>query len=330
MKDSNIARDFSKYERHISKLILAPRKQEPPKLATDIPDDIEKFYHELGNPFRDSKTDEPITKLAPYQKRTLRNHRKYKKLLVLKSQKIGLSSLGIVIALHHALTDCQGFEIIILAQNKDKAIQHGRDMRKILAASKKYRNYLIQDRATNLGLLRDEVTKMTELFIHNRHEINNPTHIHILSPNAGAIASLKRVKFIWASDITLVEQIKERQESYFMALMSRLILTEGPVFIECPTVGILGPIFNIDQKFQERKKANIPRQEHDFYVDRINVYEAVKAGLMTPAAVESLKKEHGPTFGSYFMADWYAGENSWYTQKQMDKVNADMNYYVED
>ena len=294
-------------------------------LDHDIPDTVEGFYQALGCPFTDSKTGDTITELAPYQRRTIHNHKRHRKLLVLKSQKIGLSSLGIVMTLWHALTDCQGYEIVVLAQSRDKAIQHGRDIRKFLARSR-FKDYLITGRHEAAGLLRDETTKQMDIYIHNRKDLSTPTQIHILSPSATQIASLKRVKMAWCSDITLVKEVAERQQTYFMALMSRLILTEGPVFIECPTVGHLGPIWEIDDNFQKRREAGEELGEHEFFVDRIKVWEAVDAGLMSKEAVEALRKEHGVMFAAFFEADWFAGDSVWYNKELLSNMG---NYETE-
>lgn len=297
---------------------LLERLRGPTRPTLDLPDDASddpvKFYRQIGCPFRNSKTNERITELAPYQVRTVRNHQRHRKLLVLKSQKIGLSSLGIVITLCHALTDCMGYELIVFAQNKDQAIQHGRDFRRFLAASK-YRDYLVTRPSQVPGMLRDEVSTMTNIFMVSRHG-GEPTHIHILSPSASAVASLKRVKFVWCSDITFVEHLPARQRNVFAALSARLTMTEGPIFIECPTVGHLGPIYEIDDSFQERQKAKIPQDPHDFFVDRITVWEAVKAGVLSMAMVQGLKREHGPAFPALFEAVWGAGGAAWYTPDQ--------------
>ena len=168
-----------------------------------------------------------------------------------------------------------------------------------------------------LGLLRDEMTKMTEIFLQTRNSPGNPTRIHILSPSTGSIASLKRVKFAWLSDVTMVKDVAERQKEWFATLMSRLILTDGPVVIECPTVGHLGPIWQIDDDYQKLKRDGYKFGKFDFFVDRCRVQEAVDAGLMTPAAVEALRREHGPMFGALFEADWYAGDSTWYNKEQI-------------
>ena len=286
------------------------------------PDVIEKFYAELGYPFLDSKSNKQVMKFNRYQRRAIRNHLRHLKFLLLKGQKMGISSLFIVVALWHALTDCQSYELIILAQSKDKAIEHGRDMRHILANSKKYKDYLIEKPSDAPGLLRDEVTKITEIYLKTRNNPSMPTKIHILSPSAGQIASLKRVKFAWLSDITLVKDVAERQRLWFAALTSRLILTEGPVVIECPTVGHLGPIWEIDDKFQKAQEAGIKLGKHDFFVDRLRVGEAIKEGMMTKEAVEALRREHGPMFAALFEADWFAGDSSWYSKDQIKHSDA--------
>lgn len=283
----------------------------------DPPDDIEKFYAELEYPFSDSKTNEPILEWTGYQRRAVKNHLKHRKFLLLKGQKMGISSLFIIVTLWHALTDCQSFELIVLAQSKEKAIEHGRDVRRFLANSAKYKDYLITRPSDAPGLLRDEITKMTEIYIKTKGNPNTPTKIHILSPSAGQISSLKRVKYAWLSDVTMVKDVADRQRLWFAALTSRLILTEGPVIIECPTVGHLGPIWEIDDRFQKAMAANKPPGPHEFWVDRLLVWEAVKAGLMTMEAVKALQKEHGPMFAALFLADWYAGDSTWYSKEQI-------------
>ena len=297
------------------------------------PPTVEEFYADLGCPFEDSKTGEHIINLAPYQLRTLENLRRHRKLLVLKSQKIGLSSLGIVATLHEGLTRCQGYEMIILAQSKDKVVEHGRDMVKFIENSK-YSDYLIAKQHQVPGAIKSEVTSSFHIYLQNRDLTSvRPTHIYLLPPSSRQIASIKRAKFVWASDITIVEDVAEHQQSTFMALLSRLIMTEGNIFIECPTVGNLGPIYTLDRKFQNAVKAGIldektgkvlrPQDmppavaEHTFFVDRIPVREAVECGVMRKNAVEALRIEHGPMFPAYFEANWFAGDSAWFGPEQL-------------
>ena len=315
---------------------LVQPSQDDPRMSMSLPvppSDPFEFYKDLGCPFTDSKTDEPIKVWTPYQFRTADNHARHVKFLLLKSQKIGISSLGIVLTILQALTTCQGYDLIILAQSNDKAIEHARDLKKFLANSR-YSDYLITKQWQNPGPIKEEVSSTFHIYLQNRDltSVSN-THIFVLPPSTGKIASIKRVKYAWCSDITVVDTIPERQRSYFMALISRLILTEGKVFIECPTVGRLGPIYELDQNFQDNVNAGVLDKEtgavlkpdvldpatarNMFFVDRIRVQEAIDCGMMDKSAVEALKIEHGPMFPAFFEADWYAGESAWFGHDQL-------------
>ncbi len=306
----------------------------------------DEFYAQLGCPFRSSKNDEVVTQLAKYQIRTIRNLERHRKLLILKSQKIGLSSLGIVDVLRRALSDCQGYEIVILAQSEDKITEHGRDMKKFLLDSE-FADYYIEKQWQNPGRLKDEVSSRYHIYLQNRDLTSiTPTHIHMLPPSVGRIGSLKRVKHIWCSDITMVDFVVERQRDYFMTLLSRIVMTEGTIFIECPCVGHLGPIYEKDQEFQDMVKAGIidPESgevlktdkldpavaEHMFYVDRIRVQEAIDEGILSKNAIEALKIEHGPVFGAFFEADWYAGDAAWFGPDQLSYESARATDLAED
>ena len=306
----------------------------------------EEFYQQLGCPFRASRTDEVITELAPYQIRTAENLRRHRKLLVLKAQKIGESSFAIVDTLRRGVSDCQGYEIIILAQSEDKIMEHGRDMKKFLLDSP-FADYYIERQEQNPGHLKDEVSSKYHIYLQNRDLTSiTPTHIHMLPPSVTRIGSLKRVKHIWCSDITMIDAVADRQRDYFMTLLSRLIMTEGTIFIECPCVGHLGPIYEKDQEFQDLVKAgtvdaetgNVLRPdkldpnvaEHMFYVDRIRVQEAIDCGVLSKNAVEALKIEHGPVFGAFFEADWYAGDASWFGGDILEYHTEEASYLAED
>ena len=328
--------------------MITPRDDDP-RLGMKLPvppERLEDFYQDLGCPFTDSKTDETITKFTPYQLRTAENLRQHRKLLVLKAQKIGISSEGIVHTLLRGLRDCQGFDMIVLAQSNEKAVEHARDMKKFLANSK-YKDYLITKQWQNPGPIKEEVSSTYHIYLQNRDltSLSN-THIFVLPPSTTQIASIKRVKHVWCSDITMIDTIPERQRSYFLAILSRLVLTEGTIFIECPCVGHLGPIYELDQRFQDAVKAGIIDREtgkvlkpdvlspkvadHMFFVDRIRVQEAVDCGMMSSEAVEALKIEHGPMFPAFFEADWYAGDSAWFGPDQLREGTVEAARLAED
>ena len=279
-----------------------------------VPDNILDFYQELGCPFRDSKTDERITKLTDYQHRFIQNHMDYRLYLQLKGQKMGISSLGIVILLWEALTRCAGYELVVIAQNHEQAKDHAHDARLFLSDSK-YKDYVITKKHQVPGLLGDELTKIKRIYLVNPNG-GRPTRIHILSPSPGQVASLKRVKFIWASDITFSELTAPAQEKYFRTLTSRLVLTEGTIMIECPTMGALGPIFKIEEDWKAQVEAGIPIKRHDWFVDHMYVTEAIAAGVVTQEIIDAERKKNPGMFDALYMCKWFHGGNTWYEEGQ--------------
>ena len=288
------------------------------------PDDIPEFYRSLGCPFLVSKTNERVTELADYQLEAIELHLRHRKLLVLKGQKMGLSSLFLLVYLWHALTDCQGYEMIIIAQSEPQAMQHADDLKKMLKGSR-YRDYLIENpRKYGEDLLATQRTTAHHIYVANR-DGGEPAMIHILSPRATRTASLKRVKAIFASDITFVSELEERQNLYFAALEARLTMTEGPIVIECPTVGLhYGPPWTIDKEYQEKMRAGIEPTEHDWHVARLPVQRAVDAGVVNPAILEPLRQQYGPLYDGLYNTIWQTGGDTWYDPNLFQMGNADM------
>ena len=279
-----------------------------------VPDNVVDFYRGLGCPFRDSKTDERITELTDYQHRFIRQHLAHRLYLQLKGQKMGISSLGIVILLWEALTRCAGYELVVIAQSHDQAKDHAHDARLFMADSI-FRDYVITKKHQVPGLVGDELTKIRRIYLVNPKG-GRPTRIHILSPSPGQVASLKRVKFIWASDITFSDLTAPAQEKYFRTLTSRLVMTEGSIMIECPTMGAPGPIYQIEEDWKAQVEAGIPLGRHDWFVDYMYVTEAIAAGVVTQEAIDAERKKHGPMFDALFMCKWFHGGNTWYKEEQ--------------
>ena len=297
-------------------------------LPMDIPDDIQLFYEELGSPFFNSETKEPVLKLADLQLEIWAIHKKYKKLLILKSQKIGISSLCILITLWHALTDCVGMEIIINAQSDEQAKTHAQDLRRILLGSERYRDYLITSDFTSLGLLKDEITKVHTVYLHNPRMPRLPTKIIVVGQSQGALLSHKRVGFIWSSDMTISSQTVETQKSVWGAMLSRLANSQGPIIVECPARSPEGPIYDTYERFEKvyGKVCNYFRHflkdpiskklnpKHDFYVQKFTYERGIEDGFFDEDFIEAEKKRLGPIFGTFYRADFFASQTTWYTR----------------
>ena len=187
---------------------------------------MQKFYTELDHPFFNSYTKEIVYKLAPLQKQIWLHHILHKLIIILKSQKIGISSLCILITLWHALTDCRGMELIINAQTDEQAKTHAQDLRRIIKGSSKYKDYLIDTSYVGLGLLKDEVTKVHTIYLHNPLKPTNPTKIIVVGMSPGALLSHKRVGFIWSSDITISSLTAATKQDGWGAMQSRRANTQ--------------------------------------------------------------------------------------------------------
>jgi len=288
-------------------------------LPLDVPYNIQKFYNELGNPFFNSLTKEQIILLAPLQVKIWNLHIKFKLLLILKSQKIGISSLCILITLWHALTDCMGMELIIQAQSDEQAKSHAQDFRRILSGSPKYRDYLISKEFTQLGLLKDEVTKVHTIYMHNPKNPRLPTKIIIVGMSPGALLSHKRVGFIWSSDMSISGLTSERQNQVWAAMLSRRANSQGPVIVECPARAPAGPIYDTWEKYEQKIIDKVKlRPDYDFHCFKFKYDLGIRDGFFDEEFIESEKDKYGSLFGTFYGADFFASDTVWYEEEHFE------------
>ena len=281
-----------------------------------IPDDIQDFYEELGSPFFHSLTKKQIFKLARLQMEIWKLHKSHRLLLILKSQKIGISSLCIIITLWHALTDCVGMELIINAQSDEQAKNHAQDFRRILAGSDKYRDYLITSQFTSMGLLKDEITKVHTIFLHNPKNPRLPTKIIVVGMSPGALLSHKRVGFIWSSDSTISQLIATKKDEVWAAMLSRLANSLGPAIVECPARAPDGPVYDTWERYQNQLENNIKiKPKNDFYCYKFKYQLGIRDGFFTEEFIESEKRRLGPLFGTFYGADFFASGMTWYKEE---------------
>lgn len=293
-----------------------------PKQAKDEPPDddaIQRFYEELGCPFFHSLTKKQIFKLAKLQKDIWIRHILHRLLLILKSQKIGISSMCILITLWHALTDCQGMELIINAQSDEQAKEHAQDLRRILAGSEKYRDYLITSAYTSLGLLKDEITKVHTIYLHNPRNPRMPTKIIVVGMSPGALLSHKRVGFIWSSDSTISQLTSQKKQIVWAAMLSRLANSLGPAIIECPAREPDGPIYDTYERYENQLAEGIEIDaNNDFFCYKFKYQLGLRDGFFTEEFIESEKRRLGPLFGTFYEADFFASGMTWYLEEHFD------------
>jgi hypothetical protein len=146
-----------------------------------VPTDPRLFYPLFGL-LEHPLTHKPVEKLARYQLDVWEKMMRHRYNLVIKSQKIGLTTSVLMADFQRAILkpsesemSSRGKEILIIAQDLRQAREHIYTLRKMIRQSGYYHKFLIS-RPTEV-LMRDEVTKVTVLFIHNPDNIYKPTRI---------------------------------------------------------------------------------------------------------------------------------------------------------
>ncbi len=280
-------------------------------------DDIQTLYEELDCPFFNSETKEPVLMLANLQLEIWELHQQNKLIIILKSQKIGISSLCILITIWHALTDCMGMELIINAQSDEQAKSHAQDLRRILANSTKYKDYLITKSYVQSGLLKDETTTIHKIWLHNPHNATQPTKIIVVGMSQGALLSHKRVGFIWSSDFTISQLTTEKKREVWTSMLSRRANTKGPVIIECPARAPEGPVYDTWERYEKQLEDKIPFSREDFRVFKFTYEKGIRDGFFDNEFIDAEKRNHGPLFGSFYNADFFASGMTWYTESMI-------------
>src|SRR5581483_3428976 len=159
-----------------------------------IPLDPTEFYKDFGR-FTHPRTGKPVAELTKYQYEAWKGIFEYNKIFCLKSQKIGLTSALLLAAFQLAVLpssvkqSCRGKQILVIAQTVTHAELHLRDLRRMIADSKKYSPFLITKGGTD-ELFADEATKTSAIYLRNPDNPQRPTTILALGiTNSGTLLS---------------------------------------------------------------------------------------------------------------------------------------------
>ena len=128
--------DDNKKSDMISDYLVYLRKER--KLSSSYINSIQDFGYLLH-----PKTGEYVTELTDYQYRIWKNENKAKYRVVIKSQKVGISTSALLEDFQIALTKAKGFDILIIAQTQAHANEHLRTLKNLILNSDKYRQFLI-------------------------------------------------------------------------------------------------------------------------------------------------------------------------------------------
>lgn len=292
-----------------------------------VPIDPQQFYQNIGL-LEHPHTRQPVKKLTSYQLEAWRDAFRYRYRLVVKSQKIGMTTTSLMedfqrclLPIEHSLS-CRGKEILLIAQTHAMAKEHLMTLQYMIMNSDKYRNYLILSAGEGNSSL--EQTKATQLYIYNPTNPKKPTRIIALGPSAASIWSWKNVKHIHMSDVAAIES-RIDDAPIFGAAFSRLANTNGTMLIESPPRGQRGKVWDIYKA--SKLKGDDVYEEAKFKVREYSAQRAVDAGLITEEFLQAERVRLGPLYGQYYECEFMNPYTSWYTQ---DMIKYDNNpYYVE-
>jgi hypothetical protein len=279
-----------------------------------IPLEPAQFYDQLGH-LKHPRTGEEVKELTDYQVSVWKALQKLKRVLVVKSNKIGLSTSTLMADFQLSLLppsnplSCMGYDQLLIGQTIQHAKEHLYTLRKMILNSERYSKYLVT-KSTEL-LLRDEVTKVTVLFIRNPVNENQPSRIIGLGlSNAGSILSWKNVKHIHISDPTAAEG--DYTEA-LNAAMTRLANTNGSMIIESVPSGPSGKLYEMHQQFN-----GLPEREGQFKVFEIPASEAVRAGVITQEFLDQERDRLGVLYPQYYEAKFIAGTGNIFSTYMVD------------
>lgn len=296
-------------------LITSDTAQDVRHFDDFIPLDPQEFYEDFGV-LEHPRTGLPVPKLAPYQYQLWRDGWRYRKRLAIKSQKIGISTSHLMEDFQKAITKDRGRQILIISQTLPHAKEHLYSLRKMILGSEKYSKFMIT-KPTEV-LLKDEITKVHVLFLHNPLNPYNPTRVIGLGPKEAGVWSWTNVGGIHMSDVAAISQVDD--SGLYGAASSRLANTMGWLSIETPPRGQRGFAYKL---YTENK---IPDPDPRKALDQFKVYEfgylhGIASGIITAEYIEEQRKDLGVKFGQYFDCQFLSDANSWYSAGYFDDLN---------
>ena len=277
-------------------------------LPADIPLDPDEFYQDFGL-LEHPLTKLPVNHLTAYQYAVWKDGQRHRYREVIKSQKVGIITSSLIEDFQKSITTCKGKEILVIAQDTDHAKDHLYTLRKLIINSNKYSKFLIS-KPTEL-LLKDEVTKVMQLFIHNPDNPHKPTRIIGLGgSNPGSIWSWKEVAHIHMSDIAVSSRIDDAE--VFGAAFSRLANTNGTMLIESPPRRPSGMIYKIYEMSKLKKDIDVNSAMSQFKIHEIPALMVVEAGLINQEFLDAERERLGPLYPMYYECDFYNSSSTWY------------------
>jgi hypothetical protein len=289
-----------------------------------IPTEPQAFYEKLGL-LKHPSTSLLVKRLAEYQLEVWNAVRNHRRVLCVKSNKVGLTTSSLMLDLQLALLpstnplSTRGYDTLLIAQTKDIAREHLRTLRKMITDSPAYAKYLI-DSPSEIAengetdfkrMMRSEQSKTSVIYLRNPDNEKQPSRIIALGMNnPGAILSWRNVKHLHLSDPTATEgDITEAIDN----ALSRLANTNGSCLVETIPSGPQGKIFEMHRQYAGKEP-----QPGDFKVITVTAEQAVQAGVISREFLDAEAKRLGPLYSMYYGADFTQGTGNIFDGTDID------------
>jgi len=269
--------------------------------------DPKLFYHSFGlltHPY----TKQKVKDLTDYQYEFWKSILANKYNIAIKSNKIGLSTTCLILLYQNCmLREGAGNEKLVICQTQQMAKEHLYTLRQLLLSSDNYKHTLIM--RPGKYLLKDEVTKITQLFIHNPYNPSKPTRIIGLGASAASSVSWKNVDFIYVSDIT---KAATDYTEVIDGAFTRLAMSRGKFVIETIPRGPRGKVYSLWQDAVNGK--------NDFKWFKYPVELAIEAGLVSREFIEEEKRRLGAYFTEYYGAEFISVGGNVFKAEQIEQA----------
>jgi hypothetical protein len=243
-----------------------------------IPDDPNEFLKDFGgipHPSRKGEDGMPIiiNEFTQYQLDAWGDFN----VIMLSSNKVGKTTSFSLEDFHSRLKKKHaGRNLLLVAQNQKMANEHLLDLKKMVRASTKYRQFLIE--RPDQEMFKEEKSKLETMYIRNPFDAMRPSRIIALGGSEASAYSWKNVDWIHMSDVS--QLTSNNQKLFFGALFTRLANTDGVAKIETIPGAKEGEVWRIWKEIHGLKESSDkPEDLADDSYDLASTFRAIKVTI---------------------------------------------------